>query len=64
MSSSMGLYSHGMHDFILRECEVGTRVAMAEDDELNGMGPLLDLQYREYIQYMDKQMELAGVHVI
>ncbi len=29
----IALYGHGMHDFILRECEVGTRVAMAEDSE-------------------------------
>lgn len=28
-----GLYSSGMHDFVLREAEVGTRVAMAEDED-------------------------------
>jgi hypothetical protein len=36
-------YGSGMHDFILRELEVGTRVAMAEDDEACGFGPLFDL---------------------
>jgi hypothetical protein len=40
----IGLYGHGMHDFIVRECEVGTRVALAEDDEACGFGPLFDLQ--------------------
>lgn len=28
-----GLYSNGMHDFVLREAEAGTRVAMAEDED-------------------------------
>lgn len=28
-----GLYGAGMHDFVLREAEVGTRVAMAEDED-------------------------------
>lgn len=28
-----GLYSSGMHDFVLREAEVGTRVALAEDED-------------------------------
>jgi len=40
----IGLYGHSMHDFIVRECEVGTRVAMAEDDESTGFGPLFDWQ--------------------
>jgi hypothetical protein len=38
-----------MHDFILRECELGSRAALAEDDEWCGFGPLFDLQYAEYI---------------
>lgn len=38
------LYDHDMHDFVLRECEVGTRVALAEDDEACGFDPLLDAQ--------------------
>ena len=28
-----GLYSSGMHDFVLRDAEVGTRVALAEDED-------------------------------
>lgn len=28
-----GLYGHGMHDFVLRELEIGTRAALAEDAE-------------------------------
>lgn len=44
------VYGHGMHDFILREVEVGTRVALAEDDELCGLGPLFDLQYDEWLK--------------
>lgn len=28
-----GLYGAGMHDFVLREAEVGYRVAMAEDED-------------------------------
>jgi hypothetical protein len=37
-----------MHDFILRECEVGFRVAAAEDSEACGWGPLMDLDYELY----------------
>jgi hypothetical protein len=29
----MGLYGNGMHDFILDEAVLGTRVAMAQDSE-------------------------------
>jgi hypothetical protein len=43
-----GLYNNAMHDFILDEMELGTRVAQALDDELQGFGPLFDLQYEEY----------------
>jgi len=49
----MKLYSQGMHDFILRECEVGTRVALAEDDEACGFGPLFDLSVTMYEQEME-----------
>lgn len=38
------LYSHQMHDFVLRELEVGTRVALGEDDEACGFGALFDLR--------------------
>ena len=44
---SVGLYSTGMHDFVLRECEVGYRVAVAEDSEECGYGPLLDAMFVE-----------------
>jgi hypothetical protein len=30
----LGHYGSGMHDFIIRECEVGWRIAMAEDAEM------------------------------
>ena len=50
MIPGVGLYSSGMHDFVLREQEVGTRVAMAEDDEACGFGPLFDAQYMEYLR--------------
>lgn len=43
-------YSNAVHDFVIREIEVGRRVALAEDDEACGMGPLLDLQYAEYMR--------------
>jgi hypothetical protein len=33
---AIGLYGHGMHDFILRELEVGFRVAAQEDSERCG----------------------------
>lgn len=34
-----GLFSSGMHDFILRDLELGERVAMAQDAEDCGFGP-------------------------
>ncbi len=42
-----GLYGKGMHDFILRELEVGFRVASAEDSEYCGFGPLIDYMFME-----------------
>lgn len=45
-----GVYGSGMHDFIVRECEVGTRVATAEDDELCGFGPLFALHYEMWLK--------------
>jgi hypothetical protein len=44
----IALYGPGMHDFIMREMEVGTRVAMAEDLEACGFGVLFDLSYAEW----------------
>lgn len=40
-----GLYGNGMHDFIVREFEIGQRAALNEDSERVGTGPLLDLDY-------------------
>lgn len=45
---SFGLYSSGMPSFILDELELGTRVAMALDNEALGFGALFDLQYDAY----------------
>jgi hypothetical protein len=56
-----GLYSSAMHDFVMRELEVGFRVAAAEDSEACGFGPLLDLQYMEYIRYQNEQIRIALV---
>ncbi len=41
----IGLHHNGMHDFVLRELEVGARTALAEDDEACGFGPLFDARY-------------------
>lgn len=49
ISYPFGLYGNGMHDFILTEMEVGTRVAMAQDSEDCGFGAIFDLQYQEYV---------------
>lgn len=45
----MGLYGKGMHDFILRELEIGTRAAMVEDSERCGWSALDDLIFRAYM---------------
>lgn len=44
------LHSNSMHNFILRELEIGTRAAMIEDDEYVMCYPsaILDIQYREH----------------
>jgi hypothetical protein len=39
-----------MHDFVLRELEMGRRVAAAEDSETVGFGPMFDAEYREYVE--------------
>lgn len=41
----MGLYGSGMHDFVLREAEIGWRAAVNEDSESTGAGPMLDLEF-------------------
>lgn len=45
-----GLYNNGMHKFIIDELELGTRVAMALDNEAAGFGPLFDLSYELYMK--------------
>lgn len=40
-----GLYSKGMHDFILMEAEVGFRVAACQDSE-DAMGAVFELHVR------------------
>lgn len=40
-----GLYGPGMHDYIVREIEIGTRAASAQDAEDCGFSALLDLIY-------------------
>lgn len=44
-----------MHDWVVRELEVGRRVANAEDDEACGMGPLLDAHFAEYMARCDER---------
>jgi hypothetical protein len=39
-----------MHGFILDEIELGTRVAMAIENEALGFGPLFDLSYELYMK--------------
>lgn len=43
------LYGQGMHDFVLREAEIGTRAAMFEDSEYCGWSALDDLSYEEWV---------------
>jgi hypothetical protein len=49
-----GLYGHGMHDFILREIEIGARAAMYEDSEYCGSNALDDISYQEYLERESK----------
>ena len=50
MNWPFGLHHNGMHNFILDELELGTRVALAIDMESLGYGPLFDLQYEIYMR--------------
>lgn len=50
MSWPFGLHHNGMHNFILDEMELGTRVARAIDMESLGYGPLFDLSYEIYMR--------------
>lgn len=38
-----------MHDFVMRELEIGYRATMFEDSEMCGWSALNDLQYEEYV---------------
>ena len=44
----IALYGHGMHDFVLRELEIGKRATAAEDNEHCGWSALDDLDYAAY----------------
>ena len=59
----LALQHNGMHDFVLREAEVGYRAACAEDSEACGFGPLLDAMYLEYVldqEFAERQRKLLG----
>lgn len=45
---SLGLHHNGMHDFVLMEAELGTRVAMFQDSEDSGWSALHDESYLQY----------------
>lgn len=51
---SFGLHHNGMHDFIIDEIELGTRVALAIENETLGFGPLFDLSYAEYMREQEE----------
>lgn len=44
-----GAYSHGFHDWLMDEAELGTRAAMALDDEAAGWSALDNLSYTLYV---------------
>ena len=46
----IGLYGKGMHDFILRELEIGYRAAVVEDSERCGWSALDDLSFELYMR--------------
>jgi hypothetical protein len=51
VSYPLGLYSTGMHDWILDEALLGQRVAHGLDGENNaGWSALMDLSYAEYVR--------------
>lgn len=54
----VGLYGKGMHEFVLREAEVGKRVAAAEDNEACGWSAIDDLQY---LAWCKEQPDWPGV---
>lgn len=53
MTIAIGLYGKGMHDFVMRELEIGTRAAMVEDSERCGWSALDDLAFVRYMAQYD-----------
>lgn len=47
MTWPFGLHHSGMHDFVLRELEIGKRAAIVEDSEAAGWSALMDLSYEQ-----------------
>ena len=62
---ALGLYGSTMHEFILIELELGTRVAKAQDAEDCRMGVWVDISYLEWArkQDADEQMRLYWASV-
>lgn len=54
-----GLHSSGMHDFVLREAEVGTRVALAEDEDA-----CMGADFRLYVTELTADRDGADVVVL
>jgi hypothetical protein len=45
----VGLYGKAMHDYVMREIEIGHRAAACEDSEWNaGWSAIDDLTYEQY----------------
>lgn len=45
----MGLYSTGMHSYVMRELELGRRAAACEDSEMCGLGEWVDVSFKAYL---------------
>lgn len=46
----IGIYGSGMHDFVIRELEIGRRAAACEDSEACGFDAIFDLAYEQYVR--------------
>jgi hypothetical protein len=53
-----------MHDFIIREIEIGTRAAICEDSEACGYGALFDLSYAEYVRQSEPVCTRPGTEPV
>lgn len=64
ISWPFGLYGQGMHDFVLRELEIGRRAAACEDDERAWWGlvppAILDIQYEQYVREQEGAARREG----